>query len=78
MNGAPSRRRRCPTGVGFGSPPIARSIVGSWSCGARYAHFLEQARERIARRPELREAPENLLEAVSSAEQADGSLHRRG
>jgi Cytochrome P450 len=35
--------------------------------------FLEQARERIARRPELREAPENLLEAMLAAQQADGS-----
>jgi cytochrome P450 len=36
--------------------------------------FLEQARERIARRPELREAPENLLEAMLVSQQADGSL----
>ena len=36
--------------------------------------FLEQARERIERRPELREAPENLLEAMIVAQQDDASL----
>jgi cytochrome P450 len=35
---------------------------------------IEQARERIARRPELREQPENLLEAMLAAQQADGGF----
>ena len=36
--------------------------------------FVEQARERIARRPELADQPENLLEAMLVAQQADGSF----
>jgi cytochrome P450 len=36
--------------------------------------FVEQARERIARKPELADQPENLLEAMLAAQQADGSF----
>ncbi len=36
--------------------------------------FIEQARERIARRPELREQPENLLEAMLATQQAEGTF----
>ncbi len=35
--------------------------------------FIEQARARIRERPELREAPENFLEGMVAAQEADGS-----
>ena len=38
------------------------------------AGFVEQARARIAERPELREAPENFLESMISAQENDGSF----
>ena len=38
------------------------------------AGFIEQARERIAARPELREAPENFLESMVSAQENDGTF----
>jgi len=36
--------------------------------------FIEQARERIAARPELREAPENFLEGMLVAQETDGAF----
>ncbi len=36
--------------------------------------FMEQARERIAARPELREAPENFLEGMIAAQEKDGTF----
>jgi cytochrome P450 len=39
--------------------------------------FIVQARERMARRPELYEQPENLLEAMLAAQQADGGVSDR-
>lgn len=36
--------------------------------------FIEQARRRMSERPELREAPENILEAMLAAQEADGSF----
>jgi cytochrome P450 len=36
--------------------------------------FIEQARARMAERPELVEAPENLLEGLLAAQQADGGF----
>ncbi len=38
------------------------------------ATFIEQARRRMVERPELREAPENFLEAMLAAQDADGSF----
>lgn len=38
------------------------------------AGFIAQARERMASRPELREAPENFLEGMLAAQEADGSF----
>src|ERR1700689_4796470 len=38
------------------------------------AQFIEQARARIAARPELREAPENFLESMIGAQENDGSF----
>jgi cytochrome P450 len=38
------------------------------------ASFMEEARERIAARPELREAPENFLEGMIAAQESDGTL----
>jgi cytochrome P450 len=38
------------------------------------AGFMEEARERIAARPELREAPENFLEGMIAAQEIDGAL----
>lgn len=35
--------------------------------------FIDQARRRISERPELREAPENFLESMLVAQEADGS-----
>ncbi len=34
--------------------------------------FIEEARQRIAERPDLRDAPENVLEGMLAAQQADG------
>jgi cytochrome P450 len=39
--------------------------------------FIAQARERMARLPELYEQPENLLEAMLAAQQADGDVSDR-
>jgi cytochrome P450 len=39
------------------------------------ASFMEEARERIAARPELREAPENFLEGMIAAQETDGTLN---
>jgi cytochrome P450 len=36
--------------------------------------FMDEARERIAARPELREAPENFLEGMIAAQETDGTL----
>lgn len=36
--------------------------------------FIEQARERMAERPELRELPENFLEGMLAAQEADGTF----
>jgi cytochrome P450 len=36
--------------------------------------FMEQARERIAARPQLREAPENFLEGMLAAQETDGTF----
>ncbi|MFZ1153646.1 MAG: cytochrome P450 [Solirubrobacteraceae bacterium] len=36
--------------------------------------FIEQARERMAARPELREQPENMLEAMLAAQQSEGTF----
>jgi cytochrome P450 len=36
--------------------------------------FMEEARERIAARPELREAPENFLEGMIAAQEAEGTF----
>lgn len=36
------------------------------------AHFIEQARQRIHARPELREQPENFLEAMLAAQELEG------
>jgi cytochrome P450 len=36
--------------------------------------FIEQARERMAARPELREAPENFLEGMLAAQETDGTF----
>jgi cytochrome P450 len=36
--------------------------------------FIEQARERMATRPELREAPENFLEGMLAAQESDGTF----
>ncbi len=36
--------------------------------------FMEEARERIAARPQLREAPENFLEGMIAAQETDGAL----
>ncbi len=36
--------------------------------------FMDQTRERIAARPELREAPENFLEGMIAAQQNDGAF----
>jgi cytochrome P450 len=36
--------------------------------------FISQARERMAGRPELREEPENMLEAMLAAQQTDGTF----
>lgn len=36
--------------------------------------FMEEARERIAARPELREAPENFLEGMVAAQEKDGTF----
>ncbi|HWY18790.1 MAG TPA: cytochrome P450 [Solirubrobacteraceae bacterium] len=36
--------------------------------------FIEQARVRMSERPELREEPENFLEAMLSAQEADGNF----
>jgi cytochrome P450 len=36
--------------------------------------FIAQARERIAARPELRQAPENFLEGMIAAQQTDGTF----
>ena len=36
--------------------------------------FIEQARRRMAERPELREAPENFLEGMLAAQEADGTF----
>jgi cytochrome P450 len=36
--------------------------------------FIEQARERMAARPELREAPENFLEGMLAAQEMDGTF----
>ena len=36
--------------------------------------FIERARERMASRPGLREAPENFLEAMLAAQQAEGTF----
>lgn len=36
--------------------------------------FIEQARERMAARPELREQPENMLEAMLAAQQAESTF----
>ena len=36
--------------------------------------FMEEARERIAARPELREAPENFLEGMVAAQEAEGAF----
>lgn len=38
------------------------------------ASFMEEARERIAARPELREAPENFLEGMIAAQEREGAL----
>jgi cytochrome P450 len=38
------------------------------------ASFMEEARERIAARPELREAPENFLEGMIAAQESDAAL----
>jgi cytochrome P450 len=38
------------------------------------ASFMEEARERIAARPELREAPENFLEGMIAAQEGEGAL----
>lgn len=38
------------------------------------AAFMEEARERIAARPELRKAPENFLEGMIAAQERDGAL----
>jgi cytochrome P450 len=37
--------------------------------------FMDEARERIAARPELREAPENFLEGMIAAQENDGTLN---
>jgi cytochrome P450 len=39
------------------------------------ASFMDEARERIAARPELREAPENFLEGMIAAQETDGTLN---
>jgi cytochrome P450 len=36
--------------------------------------FMDQARRRIAERPELREAPENFLESMIAAQESDGTF----
>jgi cytochrome P450 len=36
--------------------------------------FIEQARERMAARPELRQAPENFLEGMLAAQETDGAF----
>ena len=36
--------------------------------------FIAQARDRVAARPELREEPENMLEAMLAAQQAEGTF----
>jgi cytochrome P450 len=36
--------------------------------------FMEQAKERIAARPELRDAPENFLEGMIAAQETDGTF----
>jgi cytochrome P450 len=36
--------------------------------------FIEQARQRMRERPELREAPENFLESMIAAQESDGSF----
>lgn len=38
------------------------------------AQFIEQARERMAARPELREQPENMLEAMLAAQLTEGTF----
>ena len=38
------------------------------------AGFIEQARERMRRRPELRESPENFLEGMLAAQEIDGTF----
>jgi cytochrome P450 len=38
------------------------------------AGFIEQARERISQRPELRDAPENFLEGMLAAQETDGTF----
>jgi cytochrome P450 len=38
------------------------------------ASFMEEARERIAARPELREAPENFLEGMVAAQEKEGTF----
>ena len=53
-----------------------RSRRGSLALAIRRAveRFIEQARERMAERPELREAPENFLEGMLAAQEAEGAF----
>ena len=74
------------TTPGDAGPILALGTAARRSCAwtvrsriaPRAAGFIAQARERMAARPELYEAPENLLEAMLAAQRADGDVHRRG
>ncbi len=55
--------------------PVDRRADRSWQAiESAVIAFIEQARARIAARPELREAPENFLEGMIAAQETDGTF----
>lgn len=55
--------------------PADRAADRSWQAiNSAVIAFIEQARARIAARPELRQAPENFLESMISAQETDGTF----
>ena len=55
--------------------PVDRAADRSWvAISSAVNAFIQEARERISARPQLREAPENLLESMIAAQENDGAF----
>jgi len=55
--------------------PVDRAADRSWvAIDSAVGAFIQEARDRIAATPQLREAPENLLESMIAAQENDGAF----